>query len=363
MIGKRITAIRKESIRCFSEVNKNLYRDVIITKTVENNTCHDIRIVHRNNIQFISSKCPHSLPHEQHILLKTIYNVSEQNAVKSFIDVLNNVLRESNIDTKDVKLVCDQLVELNNRAYNSLHIASIVVERLIPLTDIKRNNALYVIDEDILICNPDIRSFTPHPYSEEGVLLEDKSDFIKSSKHNGIFLDIVDNEQKINSRVMYVAKRPVTFIPRQDASMKSGVYLTIGTLDHDQRTKIESTHMTFEEAEQKIGLHSNEQDAISDGDPSAVLKNEELRLKRLLQEANERVLAADEAVRIANREAEEAKARRNDWYDDRKTKRADHYEEKSYIRKDSTEIWKLASAICITALSVYAAVTKANSSK
>lgn len=362
MSNKTISMIRKESIESYAERNIDAYQNVSITKTAENFSSEDIRIVHRNNFQFICTKNPGGLPSEQHILLRTTYTVREQNSVKSLINVLDEVLRNSNIKNRDVNLICDTLVKRNNEQHNRLHIASIVLERKVTLTEIKRNNALYIHDEDILVCNPDIRSFMPHPFSDEGMIIKQKTEFMSKTKHHGLFLDIVDNEQKVNKRVIYLAKRPVEFYPRQDSMLKSGVYVTIGSTGIDGSTNLDSSYMTFEQAKEQIGLHDNEQDAVTNGDPVILLKNEEIRLKEELQRSNERVMKADEALRIAQKETDAAKAWRSDWADQRKVVRADTYEEKSHIRKDSTEIWKLASAICITGLAVYAAVVKGKSS-
>lgn len=361
MSSKIISMIRKESVESYSERNADTYQNVSVTKTAENFTSEDIRIVHRNNFQFICTKAVGCLPSEQHIILRTIYTVREQNSVKSLINVLDEVLRNGNIKNKDVNLICDMLVKRNNEMHNRLHIASIVLERKVTLTELKRANAIYIHDEDILVCNPDVRSFIAHPFSDEGMIITEKNDFMKKTNHHGLFLDIVDNEQKVNKRVIYLAKRPVEFYPRQDPMLKSGVYVTIGSTVYDGSSNLDSSFMTFEQAKEKIGLYDNEQDALSNGDPSILLKNEEFRLKEELQKSNERLIKADEAVRMAQKETEAAKAWRADWLDERKARRSDQYEERSHARKDSTEIWKLASAICITALSVYAAVLKANS--
>lgn len=337
-----------------------------------NNTPEDLCVVHRNNLPIILKRSTQYFGGNGNFTIRTIFHFNGKEQIVTVINNLARFQKESQIRNDELEVIRVALVEAFNSCNGDLKYYAVAIDKEVPIKKIKLHSAIYVHEADVVVCDPRALTKCLHPYSEEGMIHNQYRDFIVQKKVSGVFVELIDNENKINTRYMYVAKKLVEVPARVDKSKKSGVYFTTADYDHMDNVHIDPEYYSISEAEETLGLHRTAEEAITGGDPSSLSKIAEdkarlelLELKRktdLERVENERkTLEAQEKARILEAQLNEAKLHRADFYDERKTKRGDEFDERSTNRKDSTELWKYISAVCITGLTVYAATVKANS--
>lgn len=332
-----------------------------IVQTFVNETPMDITVVTRNDVRAVIPKVKGYYSKDSNFILRTIYYFTDKENIIAMSNLINESVRTSKVINKELLI----LQQSFNRIARSLHgfgyTHSVLVDRKIPLRKICHHQGLYIHESDILILNPENKEFTPHPYSDEGMMIDGIKDFTEKSGVSGVFVEIVDNDNKISSRYMYVAKRLVEIRPKVDRDRKSGVYLTSTEIDFADNADITPEFYQIEEAEEAAGLHRTAEDAISGGDPEILVRIQENKIKAELLELKRasdiersefelEKIRMESSLKSLQEEIDENRARRNDFYENR-----------SQVRKDASEIWKYAAAVCITGLSVYAATVKANS--
>lgn len=332
----------------------------------ENNSNEPITVILRNNLPVIIQNNDKHFSKDAGLTIRTIYHFNHRNQIVATINHLDEISRNRKVKNDDLDIIQKGLLEIYQSSNGTTNFHSITIDRVVPLKKIYDHSGIYVHESDILICSPKCPvKFMQHPFSEEGMMLKRYHDVIEKNNVSGIFVELIDNDNKISNRYMYVAKRLIEIQPRVDKSRRSGVYYTKAGFDFTGTPEIEPEFHTYEEAEANLGLHKTEEEAITGGDPEYLnraaenkIKAELLELKRVTEIEKTK---SEEKLRVLQADLDTAKAKRNDYFDDQKLRRNDEYENRSYQRKDNSEIWKFASAICITALSVYAAVTKAQS--
>ncbi len=337
-----------------------------------NNTPDDVCVVHRNNLPIILKRSNSYFGGIGNFTIRTIYHFNSKEQIVNAINNLALVAKDSQIQNNELEIIRTALLEGFNSRHGEIKLYSVAIDKEVPIKKIKQHRAIYIHEADVVICDPRAMTRCLHPYSEEGMINNNYREFVEQRKVSGVFVELIDNENKIHTRYMYVAKKLVEVPARVDKSKKSGVYFTTAEYDHMDEVHINPEYYSAAEAEDILGLHRTAEEAMTGGDPSSLskiaedkAKSEYLELKRktdLERIENERRANADqERLRLLEAQINENKLNRTDMYEERKTKRADYYDERSTERKDNSELWKYISAACITGLTVYAATTKANS--
>lgn len=344
--------------------NTNAFR---VVELYINNTNEDICVVQRNNLPVILPRSSQYFGGAGNFTIRTIYHFNGKEHLVAAMNNLDRIIRDSNITNIELEIMHRALMEAYNSSNGSVNYYAVALDKEIPIKKVKQHPAIYVHEADVVICDPRAMMRCLHPYSEEGMIQNQYREFIEQRKVSGIFIELIDNDNKINTRYMYVAKKLVEVPTRVDKSKKSGVYFTRAGYDRMEEVHVEPEFFTFDDAEEQIGLHRTAEDAITDGKPESLTRIEEERARTayldLKTKTDRERVEAEEKLRKLQDQFEENKMRRTDFYEDRKLVRNDHYEDRSHVRKDSSEIWKFVAGMCITGLTVYAATTKANSGK
>lgn len=211
--------------------------------------------------------------------------------------------------------------------------------------------SLYVPYVDSLIHVNKNNENIPHPK-----LNDKKSESVRVS--NGIDITIVDNENTINKRYIYLGKKVTAIETIKDSSRASGVYVVRYDI-YKNFNDFSYSYYDFKEAEIELGLYSTKEDAYSFGDPKLVLetklnkkereiidKEEELYNREKELKKNQQTLK-DNENKFKSRVEEEVKINTEKL-------RRENEELKAEINKNKTkwytEIFKLIAAVVPTIL-------------
>jgi len=256
----------------------------------------------------------------------------------------------------------------------------------IDLFDLKIHKRIYNPQTDLLLHFEAYALDCPHPFSIEGQGILDYHNTIASTKTSGVLVELIDNENNIKNRYMYVAKQLIELPVRKDANRLSGVYLSIVENDALDDVHINPRYSTFAEAEAQFGIHKTKEEALSGGNPEHISKAYVLSLEKDLSEskaeferlkiqnqrdkefyatkASERTdkteelkFAIDEQLNAAKAEVEKLKLegqRQKELFEEKARRRDDYYEHRSYTRKDTHELIKYIPALILGALGAFA---------
>ena len=332
-----------------------------VVKTFVNETPMNITVVTRNNVRAIIPKVKGYHSNDSCFIIRTIYYFTDKENIIMMSNLITDAVRTSKVINKELLILQESFTRIARSPHGFGYTHSVIIDRKIPLRKICHHQGLYIHEADIMILNPDNKEFTPHPYSDEGMMIDGIKEFTERSGVSGVFVEIVDNDNKISSRYMYVAKRLVEIKPKVDRDRKSGVYLTSAEIDFGGDVDIVPEFYSAEDAEDAAGIYKTAEDAISGGDPEILTRIQENRTKSELLDLK-RTTDLERAAHDLDKLRMESKLRAmQEEIDENRARRNDFYENRSQVRKDAGEIWKYAAAICITGLSVYAATVKANS--
>lgn len=352
--------LRVDTHRAFDFNTMENYTDLRTTQMYINDTNQRIRVISRNNYVHV---CQPSGGLSDNFTIRTIYHFKGSGTIVSAINMLNNLIEKSKLRLGELEILRDALSDAYRSSHgNLLQNYDVILDKSIAGKRIRMNQSLYIHEADLVIQDETSCAGTIHPFSEQGVHERGIMDFAENKKASGVLLELIDNENKINMRYIYVAKKVMMIPTHRDPQRASGVYCT--RIDHDRYdTALETEFYTYEQAEEKLGLHRTEEEAISGGDPELLIRIAEDTARREFAEfklkADREKLEAEQRIRLLQDELDERKMRRNEQYEDKRQRRDDYYEDRSHARKDNSEFWKLTTAAMVTLLTVVVAVQKA----
>lgn len=183
--------------------------------------------------------------------------------------------------------------------------------------------------------------FEHHPNSNESWTAPDIRDYDEARQSAGNMIRIIDNDNLRDKWYYFSAKQVVEVTASQDRTKDSGVYFT-KLLYENGANRIETEYMTFSEAEERLGLHTTKEAAITNGNPEHLITAEETRYKVQLEKARRE-------IELLKQEAEQQRTRhdieisrikfdaavKKERIEMSSTERKDELEEKSAKRKDS----------------------------
>jgi hypothetical protein len=318
-----------------------------------NNTNQDLCVVHRNNLPIVLKKTNNFFSASGSFVIRTIYHFGSKEQIVRTITQLTTWKENCKVRATELEIILGALICAYDSCNGHISYHSVTIDREVPMKTIKHHSMIYVNENDILICDPSTNTRIFHPYSEEGILQEKYYEFIDENKVSGVFIELIDNEHSIKSRYMYLAKQLIEIPARHDPSKVSGVYFTKAIHDKLDETHLDCKHFSFEEAKESIGLYKTAEEAETGGNPELLSKISENKLKAELTEqkakADKEKIASEEYIISLRDQLEAKKMVRNDFYDDR-----------AAVRKDSSEIYKVAGAVIATGLTVFALMSKHN---
>lgn len=341
--------------------------------------------------------------------VKTIYSLYTNDSIVKTYEVISAMEKNGQLLSDDCRALREKLFSLfrdDPSSRNKNNFVFTVINH-IDEDHLKNGAVFFMREQNVMVSYERVAMMEPHPFSPEGMQHVDVTSRKEYRSASGVFVKVVDNHQLCPMRYMYAGKNLIAVPSIIDSTKESGVYCTISTAGADGISAPTTEFMSFEEAQQKIGLFKSQEEAISNGDPELILKNqeaanrkEEKRLSAELLEAkhvaqvetikNERKLTelkhSLELVRAENESLKESLAvrktvrddsyqivqaerkdryeerkdryddigiRRKHYYDDIEDRRRDYYEERSYRRKDQSEFMKYAPSFVIGLLTAF----------
>lgn len=338
---------------------------------VFNDSRYDITMMNRNNVPVLIQGIPIQTATHSMVTIRTTHTI---NNAKTFSDIRNKInesyQQHGQFLSEDAELIFHVL---NNGQANTNN-AVIRIDRQVSINDLMRQGCLYINDIDLMLYYENYTGAMVHPYSEYAVNNVPGENIAKVSCTSGIVIQIVDNDEKIAKRFVYMADRIIEVPIITDSSRRSGMYL------YDiNNSESDLVFCELDELE-KHQIYPTEEQAKTHGKPDLIhekeikrLKQEselkELESKKRIQELKEEyeikraeaAIADDERKRQQESEIArikldyEEKMRQKD-YERQSTK--DHFDERSYSRKSDYESIKTAGIMFTVILSIAAYLKK-----
>jgi hypothetical protein len=170
--------------------------------------------------------------------------------------------------------VYKQLTDLERMAPTGLRSANIVIDRVVELDQVSRDETIYISSLDVVLVVDSIKRGFAHPFSAHGEAFLSYENFVREQVLSGAFIELVDNETRISKRFIAMGRQILEIIPKRDPKRETGVYWS--TAQHQGRDKIHvaPVYMTIEQAEETIGLCRTREEAEGAGDAAARFKAE-----------------------------------------------------------------------------------------
>lgn len=374
--------IQVESQLLYDVNTKEYDTEFRITQLYVNNTNEDICVIHRNNLPIVIRKAVGYFGGLGTFVIRNIYHFKGQEQIVNTINNLQHLKKKCSIQANELDIILSALLKAYDNDPRVVNY-SVAIDKEVPVKTLRNHSSVYVPEADVMLCDARSTMQCLHPFSEEGRIHYDYHGLVQERRVSGVFLELIDNENTVKTRYMYLAKQLIEVPAKQDRSKASGLYFTLADHDKLNEVHLKPRHLSFEEAEAQVGLYKTQEEALSGGNPEILSRTEEERAKRELADLKRKVdlekaendrLRADSERQLlelnrhleiekqqSTRLKEELEAKkliRTDFYEDRKSHRSDEYEDRSYRRKDDHELLKIAGIAAATGFSVYMAMKK-----
>lgn len=370
-----------------------------ITSEYSNYTGMMIYIKTQNNIPFAVDPNTRTACVDEtrpNLEIKMTYRIHNNDGTNGTLELLQGLRQHSSLQGSDAEEILNQITDLYIRdasRSNKLDFNFVIYKRIL-LDELHRNRSIYVRETDVIISKDKVAMAAPHPNSSEGLQQFDISANKAYQGQAGVFVRVIDNENLAKARYYYSGKHLITVPSSNDPQRESGVYCTVSTTASDGLITPTTKFFTFEEAESAIGLYRTQDEAISEGTPELILrnqeaefraeerrmnieltdlkhksereitnakrdlelsKNENARLKEYLENLKTLRENSYDAVKkdrddvydTRKRYREDYQEERKDHFEERGNRRKDHYEDRSYERKDTSELIKFIPALVL----------------
>lgn len=229
---------------------------------------------------------------------------------------------------------------------NSCNGATIVLDTSFTYNDfVARGGSIYIDDLDIVISINEFEHVPYHPESKMGREKKhvDKVNEKKSANRSFTYnVEIVDNTGVFGNRFKKIGEFVFKIVPIEDRTRLDGIYI-ISDRPSDTAYSLSgviSTYYTFEEAEEKVGLYRNHEDAKYSGDVTGARK-------KLIQDM--------EYENTKRKMEHESKKDEREYH---RTKDKIELEQRTTARKEAMEILKWVGALFGIAVSAYIGIEK-----
>ena len=385
------------------------YRTASLTITADysNYTGNIVYVKTQNNIPFavdpnlMTVKSPEEP--NPHLEIKITYTIRNNEGIHKTMELIESLQENGKLHGKDAAEILTALNEMylqDRSRFNKVNFSFVVYKRVL-LDDMKQDGSVYIREVDAVISRNKKEMAVPHPNSTFGLHQFDVTRNPNTCNQAGVFVQVVDNDNLARARYYYSGKQLVEVPSIVDKTRESGVYCTVSSAASDGFLTPKTSVMTFDEAEETIGLYRNQEDARTHGDPERQFENElkelrnrdkalsnmnlklkedVLRLQNILETSSmvrktglEEIKDEQEAKSIKRKnKSEKLKARidelererknhfdevmtqRKDYYEERGHSRKQYYEDRSYDRKDTSEMIKYIPALLLGVAGTFA---------
>lgn len=376
-----------------------------------NTSGQDVTVVFRDNLPVTYSRSPVTEVGPKQFIIRKTYTFTNYVRISEVATNLHTILSvKDNISSEDIQLVYKVLME-QLRINKFTTVANVHIDREINLGLLSEQGFAYVSDLDLMLFDGRFSVDMVHPNSIKSKSQELFNDVTASSDGLSMTIEMVDNENVVSTRYMYLANKVVEIPSIKDPERPSGVYKT-----DNNYGKVNTTFCTLDEMGERLGIQPTIEDAITAGDPEILHKSRLKELERATniskieqqQEATEskrRMLqlqeetetrmtdlkrSYDELASRLKRDSEELKVQNEEQtirlkreheeqmlqlkreserqklqYEEelraiehKRHQAKDYWEERSYDRKDSSEGLKTIGILAAGALSIFALMKK-----
>ncbi len=319
-----------------------------------NNSDHDLVLSNRGDLPvFIPKPNSNKDSSSKNITLIRRYRFKNNTSTRRTLDLIKEFKRNYVIENNEELNIIEQVLNNHNNNNISCNYIDIVIKYIIDLSDIKEYNRIYDRKTDLLISLYDSSCISPHPFGKYGKAMEEYSDYISNKKGAGVFIEVIDNENIISSRYMFVANRVIEFPAIKNNEKESGIYCTFLSHDNYGNINIEPINLNFDNGEQ-IGLYKNKELAYSGGNTEEKFRIQRMELENNLLESKSKLQKVNEELEIQKQETlrfkHELESKKYNFdseklsKEERSLKLNEEYEQRSLDRKEQHEIIKFLPA-------------------
>lgn len=377
--------MKEEHIRATSNNNVSTGEHTTCFKTSRffiNRSLEVVTAVLRSNATASIDK--YSIPfNEQIFTIRTVYHIQTREQLENTLLGIESHQKQYKQLTPELELI---QVSISKALNSGLRTTSICVDHNVNIKLLQKSFYLYVKEVDVMLHLGHYNPLQPHPFSKEGEVIYNYRNLLEQNTISGVFVELVDNDNNVSSRYMYMAKRLIEVPSHSDTTKESGVYVT----ELSGNGTIDSTYYSYEDSEEALGMYKTKEEAVSGGNPDLInriefkrldeelikskqdlerskneYKHQELTRKEQIDKLKhdqeiamgllkERLSVQDEELVLRKRENDELK----DIYDKRKMVRDDYYDRRSHERKDSSELIKYVPAVLVAAIGAIAYMGK-----
>lgn len=241
-----------------------------------------IYVINRDNLTVrLPAKDGHAVSTNK-VLMRQRFNFAD-NAVITFIMYeLADMQKKGRLIDPVLISVYKQLTDLERMTPNGLRSANIIIDRVVELEQVARDETIYISSLDVVLVVDSIKRGFAHPFSAHGEAFLSYENFVREQVLSGAFIELIDNETRISRRFISMGRQILEIIPKRDPKRESGVYWS--TAEHQGRDKVHSVpvYMSIDEAEEALGLCKTREEAEGAGDAAAKFKAEMLRAQNAL---------------------------------------------------------------------------------
>jgi len=233
-----------------------------------------IYVINRDNLTVRLPAKDGQMVTSNKVLMRQRYSFSDNNVITFVMYELADMQKKGRLIDPVLISVYKQLTDLERMAPTGLRSANIVIDRVVELDQVSRDETIYISSLDVVLVVDSIKRGFAHPFSAHGEAFLSYENFVREQVLSGAFIELVDNETRISRRFIAMGRQILEIIPKRDPKRETGVYWS--TAQHQGRDKIHvaPVYMTIEQAEETIGLCRTREEAEGAGDAAARFKAE-----------------------------------------------------------------------------------------
>ena len=233
-----------------------------------------IYVINRDNLTVRLPAKDGQMVTSNKVLMRQRYSFSDNNVITFVMYELADMQKKGRLIDPVLISVYKQLTDLERMAPTGLRSANIVIDRVVELDQVSRDETIYISSLDVVLVVDSVKRGFAHPFSAHGEAFLSYENFVREQVLSGAFIELVDNETRISRRFIAMGRQILEIIPKRDPKRETGVYWS--TAQHQGRDKIHvaPVYMTIEQAEETIGLCRTREEAEGAGDAAARFKAE-----------------------------------------------------------------------------------------
>ena len=275
--------------------NSGVEASVSFKRYFVNHTNRTISVVDRNGLRFRVEKVMND--YRQSVIIRTEYVVPGR-AYDDIQSVLNHVIDRPD-NYPDLMALRDALFAKPPRDRFKQH--TVIIDTVVSQSVFEKQNSVYVSNMDVVLTTLAGNEEVVHPFGKPALITEWYQKQAEGCQGVSTFVEIVDNDNQIGNRFIYMTKRVFEVPAIKDTTRESGIYLCCIEKRPGFESAISSIRFDLTEGEDKLGLYKTQEDAVSDGDVKARRDETIAKLKYEMQTTS---MAHDAKIDELNREHE-----------------------------------------------------------